>query len=66
MIRARAQRKRNTKLQKLANQKESGSFKVQLLEKALVLLKESMAEEQQPHQPTATTWYAPTLLQPPA
>ena len=61
MIEARVYRKRNTRLQKLANQKESLSSKVKLLEKALVSLEESMAEEQQPHQPTATTWYAPAL-----
>ena len=66
MIRARAQRKRNTRLRKLAHQKESGSLKVQLLEKALFSLEESMAEQQQPHQPTEMTWYAPTLPHPPA
>ena len=66
MIRARARRKRNTRLKKLAHQKESGSLKVQLLEKALFSLEESMAEQQQPHQPIETTWYAPTLPHPPA
>ena len=66
MIEARARRKRNTKLQKLASQKESGSFRMQLLEKALLSLEESMAERQKPHHPTETSWYAPTLPQPPA
>ena len=64
MLDARAARKANDKLGRLRALKEKSTSKIQRLERELAALEESFSKEQEPMQPTSTSWFAPALSRP--
>ena len=66
MTRARAQRKRNDKFQKIGAQKEASLSKLQILEHALMSLEDKMEQQQVPHEPAKAEVFVPNMPQPPA